>query len=35
MTRFLWRWFGYEPRDLFWLAVLVGLVFLPAFVPKC
>ena len=27
MRRFLWRRFSYEPRDLFWLAVLVG-VFL-------
>jgi hypothetical protein len=35
MSRFLWRWFGYEPRDLFWLAVLVGLIFSCAFVPKC
>jgi soluble lytic murein transglycosylase-like protein len=35
MSRFLWRWFGYEPRDLFWLAVLVGLFLVCAVTPRC
>lgn len=35
MTRFLWRWFGYEPRDLFWLAVLVALFLACAITPRC
>ena len=35
MSRWLWRRFGFEPRDLLWLAVLFGLFLLPAFPVRC
>jgi hypothetical protein len=35
VSRWLWRRFGYEPRDLLWLAVLVGLFLACAVTPRC
>ena len=35
VTRWLWRRFGYDARDLFWMAVLVLLFLACAIQPRC